>query len=108
MFKRSIGIVALMLALSACATQALQAGKQDFDSQNYAAALQKMQPLADKGNADAQYAVGYMMFYGKGTAVDRKQGIEWIRKAADQGLPEAVQAEAILEKQTIANPLETQ
>lgn len=98
----------LSVLLCGCATQALKAGKQDFDAQNYTAALQKMQPLADKGNADAEYAVGYMLYYGKGAAVDRKQGIMWINRAAAQGLPEAVQAKQMLADRAPLNPLETQ
>lgn len=108
MLTRSIGIMILVAALSGCASQALKAGKQDFDSKNYSAALQKMQPLAAEGNADAEYALGYMMYYGKGTPINRKEGVAWIAKAAAQGLPEAVQAQAMLAKATQTNPLETQ
>ena len=105
---RVISITGLLIALSGCVSQTMKEGKQDFDSENYAAALHKMQPLAEKGNADAQYAVGYMMFYGKGTPVNRQQGSAWIDKAAAQGLPEAVQAKQLLAKATQSNPLETQ
>ncbi len=106
-FFLSLTLGASVVLLTACATQNLNQGKQDFDSQNYTAALAKMQVLADKGNAQAEYAVGYMLYYGKGTPVDQKQGIQWIDKAADQGLAEAEQAKAILDKAVAANPLDT-
>jgi TPR repeat protein len=100
-------LLLLLLGLSGCASQTLHAGKQDFDQGNYQSAMQKMLPLAEKGNADAEYAVGYMQFYGKGTPMDRHQGLEWIQKAAAQGLPEAVDAQKMLEKQIQLNPLVT-
>lgn len=103
-------VMALCLAaiLCGCTSSTLKAGQQDFSSQNYSAALQKMRPLAEKGNADAQYALGYMMYYGKGTTVNRKDGGMWIRKAAAQGLPEAVQAEKMLADRAALNPMDTQ
>ncbi len=104
-FRLLLGIS--ILWLTGCATQSLNQSKQDFDSQNYAAALAKMQPLANKGNAAAEYAVGYMLYYGKGTPVDQQQGIAWINKAADQGLAEAQQAKILLDKAVAANPLDT-
>ena len=46
-------------------------------------------PLAANGNAEAQFTLGYMYFYGlgDGTAVraDPVEGEKWWRKAADQG-----------------------
>lgn len=103
-------LMALCLAgiLCGCTSSTLKAGRQDFNAQNYTAAVQKMRPLAEKGNADAQYALGYMMYYGKGTAVNRKDGVMWIQKAAAQGLPEAVQAEKMLTDRAALNPMDTQ
>lgn len=106
--KKMVMALCFTMMLCGCASTALKAGQQDFDAQNYSAALQKMRPLAEKGNADAQYAVGYMLYYGKGTPVNRKDGVMWIQKAAAQGLPEAEQAEKMLSSRAARNPMDTQ
>lgn len=107
-YARGLLLLLGMSLMIGCASQNLKAGKQDFDAKNYSAAFQKMLPLAEKGNAHAQYAVGYMLYYGKGVEVNRKQGVAWIDKAADQGLPEAKQAQQMLAAKAPDNPLDTQ
>ncbi len=44
-----------------------------------------MEQAARSGDADAQYALGYLYYYGIGTTQDRQTGLIWIRKAAAQG-----------------------
>lgn len=107
MLKRTISILLLALALSACTSSILKESKANYDQGNYESSMQKLMPLAQKGNPAAQYAVGYMMYYGKGTAVNKKEAIEWINKAAEQGQTEAIQAQAMLQKQKPKNPLKT-
>jgi TPR repeat protein len=52
---------------------------------DYATALREWQPLADQGNARAQYYVGAMYFEGNGVTKNFDKAAEWFRKAADQG-----------------------
>jgi TPR repeat protein len=40
---------------------------------------------ADRGNADAQFNLGYMYTEGQGMRRDQVAGARWYRKAADQG-----------------------
>ncbi len=97
-------LLPLLLAscLSACAQQSLTAnslslGKQNFNQQNYGIALKQLLPAANKGNADAQYAVGYMYFYGLGTKADPKMAKLWIQESARQGNPAAERALSLMD-----------
>ncbi|MBV8917261.1 trypsin-like serine protease, partial [Bradyrhizobium sp.] len=59
---------------------------------DYAAALRRLSPLADKGDARAQFDIGFMHAYGWGVPRDAAAAIPWYRKAADQGLAVAQHA----------------
>lgn len=50
-------------------------------------ALKEMMPLAEKGDAAAQFRVGLMHYFGQGTAVDYREAIGWFQKAGRQGNP---------------------
>jgi uncharacterized protein len=52
----------------------------------YATALQRLSPLAEKGDARAQFDIGFMHAYGWGVPRNPAEAITWYRKAADQGL----------------------
>ena len=52
---------------------------------DYNTAFKEIQPLADQGDAIAQYNLGVMYDYGKGVLKDYQQAAKWYRKAADQG-----------------------
>jgi TPR repeat protein len=54
--------------------------QRDFDM-----VYQLIKPLADQGDAHAQYRLGLMYQLGEGVPEDRGEAIRWYRKAADQG-----------------------
>ncbi|MGH9808741.1 MAG: tetratricopeptide repeat protein, partial [Terriglobia bacterium] len=56
---------------------------------DYATALKELRPLAERGNAKAQYRLGRMYEFGQGVAVDKAQALAWLRKSAAQGNSEA-------------------
>ncbi len=90
-------IIAMLMLLSACAGPTpFEEGMDNFHQQNYQAAFDKLYPLAEDGNADAEYAIGYMFYEGKLGAADKSLGVEWIRKAALQGNDLAEQALGII------------
>lgn len=72
-------------------------GIRSFQVQDYRQAFIRLKPEAEKGNPEAQYAVGYMYFYGQGVIEDREKALYWIRCAAKQGHPDAVQAMKLLQ-----------
>ncbi len=52
---------------------------------DYVTALRELRPLAERGNAEAQYRLGRMYEFGKGVAVNMAQALVWLRKSAAQG-----------------------
>jgi len=53
---------------------------------DYTTALARLSPLAENGDARAQFDIGFMHAYGWGVPRNPAQAIAWYRKAADQGL----------------------
>ena len=52
---------------------------------DYATALRLLRPLADQGDAAAQYNLGVMHAKGQGVPQDYTEAAKWYRLAADQG-----------------------
>lgn len=75
----------------------LQQGERFFRSGYYKKAMHVLLPLACDGVADAQYAVGYMYYYGLGVTQDSDVGYIWIRRAADQHFQPAIDALHLIE-----------
>ncbi len=80
--------------------QDLQAGKASFESGYYQEAFRQLLPLAVKCKAEAQYAVGYMYYYGYGVTEDAESGIFWMTQAAAQNYPPAIRAIQLLRHPT--------
>ena len=52
---------------------------------DFQAAWKSWKPLADQGNAEAQFNLGFLYENGKGVAKDNVEAVKWYRKAAEQG-----------------------
>src|SRR5579872_2094784 len=84
--------------LVACATSTskqsfnYQQGKSSFEAGDYKEAFHQLLPIAAQGKPDAQYAVGYMYYYGYGVSEDSESGIFWMTKSAEQNYPPAIKA----------------
>lgn len=52
---------------------------------------------AEQADADAEYALGYMYFYGINTEKDEYAGAAWMRAAAGQGQQQAIMATNLLD-----------
>ena len=70
----------------------LNVGKKSFVEGDYHRAFTYLEPAAKNGNADAEYAVGYMYFYGLGTVQNKEQAMRWMQRAANQGQLQAQRA----------------
>lgn len=70
----------------------LEQGKRYFEDGYYKKAMTMLLPLACNGVAEAQYAVGYMYYYGYGVAQDTDVGYFWIRRSAEGGYKPAQKA----------------
>ena len=56
-----------------------------FDREDYEVLYKLTLPLAENGNAKAQYMLGGMYSEGLGGAQDLKEAVKWYRLAAEQG-----------------------
>ncbi|MEN3286127.1 MAG: uncharacterized protein V7634_427 [Bradyrhizobium sp.] len=90
MINRALALLIFVLCLAAPAAAAeLDEAVAAAHRGEYAAALKRLSPLAAKGDARAQFDVGFMHAYGWGFPRNPADAIEWYRKAAEQGLPVA-------------------
>jgi uncharacterized protein len=87
MINAALALLILVLGLAAPAAAAeLDDAVAAARGGDYATALRRLSPLADKGDARAQFDIGFMYAYGWGVQRDAAAAIAWYRKAADQGL----------------------
>jgi TPR repeat protein len=56
-----------------------------YNEQDYATAMKLAMPLAEAGDADAQYLVGRMYEKGQGVPADKAKVLLWYRKSAEGG-----------------------
>jgi uncharacterized protein len=85
-------VAALIFAIGFAATVAagpFEDGNAAYWRGDYATAMRLWRPLADQGNAGAQYALGFMYRNGQGVQQDYTAALRCYRKAADQGYAEA-------------------
>ena len=94
----ALGQFALVLVacLAAALLPALPAAAQDFrrglqctNSGDYRAAWREWQPLAERGDADAQAGLGYLYFKGLGVRQSYALAADWYARSAEQGQPGA-------------------
>jgi len=84
-------LVVPLLLISTAAVAGLKEGYAALIRKDYATAAKEYRPLAERGDAEAQYRIGRMYEFGNGYPEDKAQGIAWIRKAAAQGHADAEQ-----------------
>ena len=80
------------LLIFSCAT----AWAADFDkglaaarAGDFVTALAEWKPLAEQGDAVAQFYLGVMYANGEGVIEDDKEAVKWYRLAAEQGFAQA-------------------
>jgi len=79
-------IWAIFCLLSLPAWADLATGEEALLQGDYQTALQELSPLAEAGNASAQYHLAYMYAEGEGVPQDYGEAAKWFRSAADQGM----------------------
>lgn len=97
---RNYLLIGCLVLLNGCLTRGynLREGIKNFQIQNYRHAFIRLLPEAEKGQRDAQYAIGYMYYYGEGVVEDRKKAGYWISCAARAGQTDAIEAIGIIDK----------
>ncbi len=79
------GLVALFLALAAPASADVESGWQAFLNGDYVTALAELEPIAEAGDATAQYYLGVLYDHGEGVIRNYETAVGWYEKAAAQG-----------------------
>ena len=74
---------------SATASADYQKGYDAYLAKDYATALREWRPLADQGDADAQFNLGTMYDNGDGVPENDKTAVKWLTLAAKQGVARA-------------------
>ena len=85
----SVALVLSIVCLVVPAWADFQAGMDANNREDYATALREWRPLAEKGDALAQYNLGVLYRKGRGVTQDDVQAREWYDKAAVQGQAKA-------------------
>ncbi len=67
-------------------------GKQNYYAKRYREAFINLKAAAEKDNPDAQYALGYMYYYGQGVTENKQKAFFWFHRAALNGHEKAIEA----------------
>jgi hypothetical protein len=84
-----IGATLLAFAVGPAARAGLDEGLGAYGTEDYAAALTELEPLARAGDPTAQTVLGMMYERGHGVERDNSAALSWYRKAAAQNHAEA-------------------
>jgi len=78
-----LAVVVVLASAPACTD--FEAGEEANKQGDYATALKEWRPLAEQGDAEAQFIMGGMYNLGQGVPQDDKEAVRWYRLAAAQG-----------------------
>jgi uncharacterized protein len=82
---RAMLTTSLMLPIAAAVAGPLEDADAAFESRDYPTTLQMLHPLADQGDATAQYILGRMYLDGNGVSQNYAEAVKWFRLSADRG-----------------------
>jgi TPR repeat protein len=105
-FSLCASLILLAAALSAGAS--LDAGKRAYEQQEYATAFKEFMPLAQQGNAEAEFLLGRMYLMGRGVLQDQVEADRLFRASAAQGNADAeffLGAPSVLRHENVAEGL---
>jgi len=80
---------ALAAAAAGTASADVRAGIEQWRAGNYEAAIREWRPLAERGDADAQFNLGQAYRLGRGVSADPRTSNMWFERAARQGHAQA-------------------
>ncbi len=75
----------MLLAVASVASAGFDEGYAAWERGDYRTAMAEWRPLAEQGDAVAQYNLGLMYYKGLGVPQDYKEAVKWYRLAAEQG-----------------------
>ena len=74
----------LFLVFSQLAAQDFDKGLKAHDAGDYNTAVREWRPLAEQGNVEAQYNLGFLYYNGQGLTQNSAEALKWYRLAAEQ------------------------
>ena len=77
-------MAAIFWNITGCAPTNYQKGIKQYQPDDVAAAVRELKPLAEQGNAEAQFNLGSLYYQGWGVPQDYREAAKWLRKAAEQ------------------------
>jgi hypothetical protein len=83
-FKQAAADLAVALGLAKVPDD-VDAAAAAYQKGDYAVALRLLRPLADQGDAPAQFNLGIMYYHGRGVRQSDLEAAKWFHLAADQG-----------------------
>lgn len=99
-FAKTCLLISLLLTIVGCMqinkNLTIEEAKRNYYEGNHARAFRLTEALATKGDVKSKYALGYMYFYGIGAPQNKPLGAAWIKQAANDGYPPAIEAFSIL------------
>lgn len=96
MSPRALFAAALVLGMLGAANAGpVEQGIEALVEGDYAEAYCLWKPLAERGDTEAQYHLGWLYANGNGLNVDIETAVDWWRRAADQGHADAQFAVAL-------------
>ena len=89
LLRATILAAALVLGGGAALAQDFNKGFEAYQAGDFATALKEWQPLAEQGDAGAQFNLGVMYKNGWGVPQDYAEAVKWYRLAAERWLASA-------------------
>ena len=80
-----LGLLALYMLLISWSWAGFEEGETAYKKKDYTTALRELRPLAEQGDAAAQFYMAKMYANGYGVPEDDAEAVKWCRKAAEQG-----------------------
>lgn len=97
--KKLVIAAAFALASTGAMAQNFDDGVVAFIQGDSATAMKIWQPLADKGDKEAQYHLGYMYQTGTGVSKDNEKALFWYNAAAKNGHGKAFILAKVVERE---------
>lgn len=83
---RKLPLLVLLLSTQGVLAQSLQDGIDAKNAGDYETALAILRPIAEQGEAEAQYQLGVVYRYGPRVIWNNVEAAKWYRLAAEQGV----------------------
>ena len=77
-------VVALCWGMMGCVSSSYKKGMKNYRPEDAAAAVRDLKPLAEQGDAQAQFSLGSLYYQGLGVPQDYPEAVKWLTSAAGQ------------------------